>query len=94
MKFYTEIATETETTTFNFTAKQIIAHKMPKIDSDKWETRKMNIGGKFTTVYSRNNGSYFIMNGMNYYVADNMFKNFKSVKRVKPVVKKVEKTEK
>lgn len=72
------------TTTQIFIAKQIIDHKMPKIDSEKWTTRRVNIGGKWTTVSSRNQGSYFNIDGINYYVATGDFKEVKSVKTKQP----------
>lgn len=65
-----------------FTAKKIIEHKMPKINTDKFETRSVRLNGKFVKTYSRNNGTYFIVGGTNYYVDDAMFKYFNKFKKV------------
>jgi hypothetical protein len=69
MKLYTENNANA------FIAKQIVEHKMPKITTAKWETKTVRIDGRFAKVYSRNNGSYFIKKGVNYYVASADFKN-------------------
>lgn len=66
-----------------FDAKVIVDHKMPKIDSDKWDKRKVNIGGNWLQVSSRNNGSYFVFDGTNFYISDGRFKDVKSVSIVK-----------
>jgi hypothetical protein len=71
-----------------FVAKRIIDHKMPKLTGDAWVSRKLNVGGKFVTAKSKNDGTYFVLDGTNYYVPEAGFKTVSSVSIVKPEPKK------